>query len=173
MIGPVRWFSIKSIQEFPIQETHSSLAVTEPLTHPLNICRQSCSWSCSCCHSTGTGSDRLRQAVPKTDSTEPRTFPCHMTARPSASSYWEYNKLSDFYPHLGEMDEQLLNLWHKPVLSLASIQPVVLGGAHWACTSWGALWTATEANPEVSISSLQLTDEPLYQPLLAFCLDAE
>lgn len=33
-----------------------------------------------------------------------------MTARPSANSYWEYKKLSDFYPHLGEMDEQLLNL---------------------------------------------------------------
>lgn len=148
------------------------------LTHPPNICRQSCSWSCSCCHSTGTGSGRLHQLAPTADRTEPHTFRHHMTARPSASSFGKFknnnkNQGSDLYCDSGELDEQLSNWWQEPVLSLAPVQPVVLGGAYWAGTSRGALWTAPEADPEVSICSLELMDEPLYQPLLAFCFDAE
>lgn len=64
--------------------------------------------------------------------------------------------------------------WEWPELGLASIQPIVLRGATWAggpCPD--TLRAATEPNPEVSISSLQLLYEPLYQSLLAFCFDAE
>lgn len=63
--------------------------------------------------------------------------------------------------------------WQKPVLSLAPIQPVVLGRAYRARASRAALRTATEADPEVPVSGLQLMYEPLYQPLLALRLDAE
>lgn len=56
------------------------------LTHPLGICRQSYSWSRSCDHSTEKGNDRLHLVVWMADSTEPRTFRRHMTARPNASS---------------------------------------------------------------------------------------
>lgn len=62
----------------------------------------------------------------------------------------------------------------RPELGLASIQPIVLRGATWAggpCPE--ALWAAAEPDPEVSISSLQLLYEPLYQSLLTFCFDAE
>lgn len=54
--------------------------------HPLDICRQSCSWSCSCRRSTETGNGPLRQVVQMVGSTEPHTFHHHMMAHPSASS---------------------------------------------------------------------------------------
>lgn len=158
-------------------ETPSQLALMKSLTHPLNICRQSCSWSCTCCHSTGTGSGRLRQVAPTADSTEPHTFRRRMTARPSASSFGKKKEKkeqgSDLYRDSGELDEQPSNRWQQPVLSLAPVQPVVLGGAYWAGASRVVVWAAPQADPEVSICSLELMDEPLYQPLLAFRFDAE
>lgn len=56
-------------------------------THLSSICRQSCSWSCSCHHSSGTGNDLLRQVAQRAGGTEPHTFHYHTTAHPSASSY--------------------------------------------------------------------------------------
>ncbi|TNN61796.1 hypothetical protein EYF80_028018 [Liparis tanakae] len=62
----------------------------------------------------------------------------------------------------------------RPELGLASIEPVVLRGATRACGPRPVeLWAAAEPDPEVSVSGLQLLDEPLHQPLLALRFDAE
>lgn len=62
----------------------------------------------------------------------------------------------------------------RPEFGLASVQPIVLQSATWACGSRPvALWAAMEPNPKVSISRLQPLYELLYQPLLAFCFNAE
>lgn len=73
-----------------------------------------------------------------------------------------------------DIKSEMLKIWQRPELGLASIQPIVLRGAPWACGSCPVvLWAAAEPNPEVSISRLQLLYEPLHQSLLALRFNAE
>lgn len=75
----------------PRTAIYNNHSVCNPLAHLLGICRHSCSWSCSCRHSTGRGNDLLRQVVPRVGDTELHTFPHHRTAHPNASFYRKWD----------------------------------------------------------------------------------
>lgn len=83
--------------------------------------------------------------------------------------------VADPKQHIRSLSYTLYYILRKiPELGFAPIQPIVLGGAAWACGPCCVVPRATvETNPEVSVSRLQPLYEPFYQSLLAFCFNAE